>query len=157
MNRKASRSQSYGRKSGKGGGKDRKKRKEDSRLSGFTTLSQVVGAPKRHAFHSHIPLPVDRIVKEPFEVCPICGEKIESITTSFTTSDGHHVHFDCVLSQIRDTHPLREGQTISYAGKGNFAIFEKDAEGHWITVERIPYESSENYEKMKSFVEGLKI
>lgn len=135
----------------------KKKRRDDGRLSGFTTLSQVVGAPKRHAYHSHLPVQDAKIVKEPFETCPLCGSRIESIASCLTTPDGAHAHFDCVIAQIKKDNPLSEGQTLSYSGRGNFAIFEKDGEGKWTVVRRISYESGENFEKMKTFVEGVKV
>lgn len=46
---------------------------------------------------------------------------------------------------------------MSYCGKGSFAIFEKDEEGRWITVQKIPYEDAERYARSKSYVEENKI
>ena len=96
-------------------------------------------------------------MKEPFETCPLCGSRIESIASCLTTPEGAHAHFDCVIAQIKKDNPLSEGQTLSYSGRGNFAIFEKDGEGKWTVVRRISYESGENFEKMKTFVEGVKV
>ena len=59
--------------------------------------------------------------------------------------------------RIKEANPVLENQTISYIGKGEFALCQKDEEGKWTIVRRIPYESGENYAKMKSFVEENKV
>lgn len=144
---------SYPRKS-KGRGR---RKKDDSKLVNFTTLNQVAGGPKPYSFHSRIPVPEAKLVKEPFEKCAYCGQMIESIASSFVTPDGGHAHFDCVLERIKEVNPVLENQTISYIGKGEFAICQKSEDDKWTILRRIPYESGENYAKMKSFVEENKV
>ncbi len=148
---------SYSKKNGRNARDRRKRKKEDSRLVGFTTLSQVVGAPKPHSYHSHLPVEKSRIIKEPFETCAICSQRIDNIAMAMISADNRPVHFDCVLEELKKAYPLRDGQIMSYCGKGSFAIFEKDEEGRWITVQKIPYEDAERYARSKSYVEENKI
>ncbi len=134
-----------------------RKKKDDSRLVNFTTLSQVAGGPKPYSFHSRIPVPEAKLVKEPFEKCAYCGQMIESIASCFVSPEGGHVHFDCVLERIKQANPVEEGQIVSYVGKGEFAVCQKDENEKWTIVRRIPYESGDNHAKMKSFVEENKV
>ena len=130
----------------------KRKKKEDSRLVGFRTLQQVAGGPKPHAFHSRIPIMPVPTVREPNDQCSICGKTIENISQGMYTPSGQLAHFECVLSALKEANCLSEGQTLSYCGKGAFGIWEKDAEGKWTLVRKIPYEDAESYERMKAYV-----
>ena len=134
----------------------RKKRRERGGLEGFSTLNQVAGVPKPHAYHSQIPVNPTRTVAEPKPTCPICGKSIDNISLSFFNEKGESVHFDCVLEEIRKMYPCSENQSISYVGHGNFAKVEKDAEGKYTIVETIPYENPERNAQMKEYVDSLK-
>ena len=98
-----------------------------------------------------------KIVKEPFDTCAICGERIESVANAMYSPEGQLVHFDCVLEKLKGENPLEEGQVLSYSGHGNFAVFEKDGDGKWIVVRRIQYEDGERLEKIRSYVEENKV
>jgi len=141
-------------------GRSEKKKQKSSEakpsLQGFQTLSQVSGAPLKSVHHSRIPVAPVKSVREPHTICPICGQKINLISEALTDPKGEYVHFDCVIKQLRERYRPRENQTISYVGRGNFALCEKGADGKWSIVERIQYESGESVEKLRSYVESLK-
>ena len=95
-------------------------------------------------------------VREPNPVCSICGEQILTIADAISEPNGSYSHFDCVIARIKEQERVSEGETVSYIGHGNFAVFTKDEEGRYVIKTRIPYESKDNYEAMKKFVEGTK-
>ena len=97
-------------------------------ISGFSTLSQVAGVPLKR----------------------------DLIADSFFI-DGSYVHFDCVLSSLKEKEVLEEGQSISYLGSGSFGICQKNEDGSYSIVKRIEVENREANTQMKSYVEGLKI
>lgn len=155
-----------GRKQGKGAkkgpsqvqgkGKARKKgRAKAQAISGFSTLSQVSGAPLERSFHSSIPLIPQKCVIEPLDVCSICGEKIESIAECFSLSSGY-AHFDCVLERIKSEEHLEEGDSISYVGSGSFAVCRKGDDGSFTILKKIEVENKESFNNFKSYVESLK-
>ncbi len=137
--------------------KKKKKKGSDDKYRGLNTIAQVTGSPKSHVFHSSIPITPVKNVKEPLPVCPDCGERIQSIAEAFSTQDGAYVHFDCMLKRIRMSETLSEKQSISYVGKGNFAIVEKDADGKYFIVKSIPVEDEKALRGMKEYVESLKV
>lgn len=137
-------------------GKNRKKgRGKAQPISGFSTLSQVSGAPLRYAFHSSIPVPPVTSVMEPLSSCVICGEKIDGIAECFSFNNGY-AHFDCVLNALKEKEHLEEGETISYLGSGTFGICRKDDEGKFTIVKKMEVENKEDYQNFKSYVESLK-
>lgn len=125
-------------------------------ISGFSTLSQVAGVPLKRTHHSNLDVPMPKVVGEPYPVCPYCNEKIDLIADSFFI-DGSYVHFDCVLSSLKEKEVLEEGQSISYLGSGSFGICQKNEDGSYSIVKRIEVENRESNTQMKSYVEGLKI
>lgn len=132
--------------------KNSKNAAQDNRLNGFSTLNQVTGVPKPHSFHSRIPLLPVQTLRETGDICPICGKKIDSIASAMLSPEGSPVHFDCVLEQLKSQNPLRENQTISYVGKGSFAICEKGDDGKWSIISRIQYETPENNLRFREYV-----
>ena len=96
-------------------------------------------------------------VNEPTPVCSICGKNIETIADAISEGNGSFSHFDCVISKIREQEKVSENETVSYIGHGNFAVLYKDEEGKYVIKTRIPYESKENYDSMKKYVESTKI
>lgn len=137
--------------------KEKKKVNDDSKLVGFSTLNQVSGVPKPHSYKSRLQVSPTKVIKEPLDKCSICGHTILNVSQAMCSPDSSFVHFDCVLDKIKSEHPVRENQTISYIGKGCFAKLEKNENGSWSIIERYTYESQENYEKMKSYVEEAKV
>lgn len=136
--------------------KHKKKKKDKGVLEGFTTLNQVAGVPKPHAFHSQIPVNPVYCVREPKPVCALCGNTIENIAQAFNDAEGRPVHFDCVLEKIKSSEILSENQFISYVGKGNFAVVEKLEDGKYIIVRTISYEDQKRNSDFKAYVESLK-
>jgi hypothetical protein len=137
-------------------GKNRRKgRGKAQPISGFSTLSQVSGAPLAYTFHSSIPVPPPTTVMEPFDTCVLCGEKIDGIAGCFSFNNGY-AHFDCVLNALREREHLEEGETISYLGSGSFGICRKDDEGKFTIVKKIEVENKEDYQNFKNYVESLK-
>lgn len=138
--------------------KEKKKKAQDGdKYQGLNNINQVTGVPKSHAFHSSIPVTPSRTVKEPLPVCPDCNERIQSIAESFSLPNGQYIHFDCMLKRIRSKETLKDNQTISYVGRGNFAVVEKDEEGHYSIVKMIPVEDEKAFSAMKEYVEELKV
>lgn len=130
---------------------------QDNRLNGFSTLNQVTGVPKPHSYHSRIPLLQVQNIRETGDICPICGKRIDSIASAMLSPEGKPVHFDCVLEQLKEQNPLRDNQTISYVGKGSFAICEKNDEGKWSIVTRIQYENPEANQRFREYIEENKV
>ena len=140
------------------GKKDKKKKNVDSdKYQGLNTINQVSGVPKSHAFHSSSPVTPPKTVKEPLPVCPDCNERIQCIAESFRISNGEFIHFDCMLSRLKSSENLLEGESISYVGRGNFAVVRKDEDGRYIIVRTIPVEEEKAFSSMKEYVENLKI
>ena len=115
--------------------------------------SQSAQNMKKHMTFDELAVPQ---VNEPRPQCRICGEPIEFIAEAIGESDGGFSHFDCVISKLKEQENVREGEYISYIGHGNFAVFTKDEEGHFVIKTRIPYESKENYDGARKYVEGTK-
>lgn len=139
-----------------GKAKGRRKGKEKPQvISGFSTLSQVSGAPLTKPYHSSIPVLPPRTVIEPFERCVICGEKIDGIASAFSLPNGY-AHFDCVLERLKQSEHLEENETISYVGSGSFGVCRKDNEGKYTIVRKMDVESKENFQNFKTYVESLK-
>ncbi len=133
----------------------KKGRQRLSAISGFSTLSQVSGAPLTRSFHSSIPVAVPLSVSEPHPVCAICAKPIDLIADSFFYNGGY-AHFDCVLSALKEKETLGEGDTISYVGSGSFAICHKDENGKYSIVKKIEVENKDEYSHFKDYVESLK-
>lgn len=101
--------------------------------------------------------PLKRL-KEPMPDCLLCGKPIESIAQALGGEvEGTFAHFDCVLEKIRSEEELQAGQTLSYIGKGTFAILEPSEEQGFTIVKRIVYESPESNAYVKQFVEEAKV
>lgn len=134
-----------------------RRKKSRNNIQGFSTLSQVTGLPqKSKKHHSSEHSEALKTVKEPEEICALCGEKIENIALAIVNSDGAFVHFDCVINELKEKYHVRENQTVSYLGSGAFGLCEKDGEGKWIIVERVSYEKAEDTKRMKEYVNSLK-
>ncbi|OQA43953.1 MAG: hypothetical protein BWY50_00686 [Spirochaetes bacterium ADurb.Bin315] len=101
------------------------------------------------------PLPVKKVV-EPKEVCVMCKKPITLIANALTHPQGGYCHFDCVLGFLTEREQLKENQTISYIGRGMFAVAEKNSEGSYTFVKRIEWESPESFAAMKKYVEEMK-
>ena len=95
-------------------------------------------------------------VNEPRPVCKICGQNIEFIAEAISEGDGSFSHFDCVLEKLKEEYHVKEGETLSYVGHGNFAVFAKDENGKLVITTRIPYETKDSYDSAKKFVEATK-
>jgi transcription elongation factor Elf1 len=108
----------------------------------------------RHISFDEVSVPQ---VNEPMPVCSICGKNIETIADAISEGNGSYSHFDCVIAKIREQERVTENETVSYIGHGNFAVLYKDEEGKYVIKTRIPYESKENYDSMKKYVESTKI
>ncbi len=137
-------------------GSSRKKRKKES-ISGFSTLNQVAGVSKPRQHHSSIPVEEPKVIREPLPECAYCSEPIESIAESFMIDDGRYVHFDCMISHIREMEHVPDDKIVSYVGSGNFAIIEKTEDGKFTILKTIPVENSDRVKSMKAFVEGCKV
>jgi len=95
-------------------------------------------------------------VVEPHPNCSICGQPIESIAEAISEKGGLLSHFDCVLEKLREIEHVEEPDSISYVGQGNFAVVSKTFEGNYFIKKRIPYESNDDFLKVKKQVEESK-
>lgn len=133
-----------------------KKKAKKQALSGFSTLNQVAGVPKKKQYHSDIKVEdAKRVVEPDGVICAICNEPITSIAEAFSVATGY-VHFDCILNRIKSEEPLNDNQTVSYIGSGNFGICEKGEDGRYTIIKKIEVEDSDNNHKIKDYIEGLK-
>ena len=108
---------------------------------------------KKHMVFDELEVPQ---VNEPRPVCRLCGQNIDFIAEAISESDGGFSHFDGVLNKLREEYQVKEDETLSYVGHGNFAVFAKDENGKLVIKTRIPYESKDSYDSAKRFVEGSK-
>ena len=137
----------------------RKKRGPKAKIAPETTkkpLNTLLPTQAKAPYHSNLPpLPVKRI-EEPMVVCPLCGEVIENIASALTYPEGGFCHFDCVLEKIAKDERLTDKQKVSYIGRGTFAIVEENGEGGFSFAKRIVWETAENLDTMKKYVEATK-
>ena len=136
--------------------KGKAKKKKEKQEKGFSTLNQVTGVPKSYTFHSSIPVEEPKVIKSDRPTCPICGKVVEDVSSSFLDKEGNVIHFDCVLSMIKEREMVKDDEKLSYVGKGNFGIFRMDEEGHYHLERTIPFENEEENSRMKAYIGGLK-
>ncbi len=135
---------------------ERGKRRRREAISGFSTLNQVAGVSRPREHHSSLPVEEPCRIVEPHPICQYCGTPIDTIASSLSTPEGGYAHFDCVLSHIRESGIVKEGESLSYIGAGSFGIIGRNEDGKPYIVQKIQYESPERYKGMKEYVEGLK-
>ena len=79
-----------------------------------------------------------------FEICPICNKPIHTTSTAILQKEtGKHVHFDCILKELKKEYHLNPNEEIYYIGTGKFGIVEKVKKGNTrelIIKRRIQYE-----------------
>ena len=131
--------------------RNRKKKKKSG--NGNEQTQQKQQQERRHMSFDEVAVPQ---VNEPRPECRICGKTIDFIAEAISEADGGFSHFDCVIEKLRKQENVQEGEYISYSGHGNFAVFTKDEEGHYIVKTRIPYESKESFDGARKYVEGSK-
>ena len=133
-------------------GNDRNRKKKRKPGNGNETV-QKAQPERKHMTFEDLAVPQ---VNEPRPECRICGKPIDFIAEAISEADGGFSHFDCVLEKLRKQEDVKEGEYISYSGHGNFAVFTKDEDGHYVVKTRIPYESKECFDSAKKYVEGTK-
>lgn len=143
-------------KKGEGRRKRRRRGGKQTQKSGSGGNQHPSQEKKRRPEHARTPIVVPR-VQEPVPLCAFCSKPIEAITQAISGPEvGIFYHFDCVLRKISEDEKLLPTQKVSYIGKGVFAVVDTDAEGKFIIVKRIPFESPESFAAMKQFVEEQK-
>lgn len=121
------------------------------------TPNEVAGVKEKREYHSALQVNVKEIAfNETEEVCPLCGEKILNIVDVFSR-DGKYIHFPCAIDQIKKDQRVREDEIVSYVGSGNFGIYRKDDNGNITLSRKVLYESKEENESYKEYLESLKI
>ncbi|MCY1152174.1 MAG: hypothetical protein PQJ49_08795 [Sphaerochaetaceae bacterium] len=101
------------------------------------------------------PVEIKRI-KEPLVKCNYCNKVINNISSAIKGDDCYY-HFDCVIDRIKKEHKVKESQSVSYIGRGSFAIIEKDETGALKFVETIQVETPQQFDSMKKYIEEVKI
>lgn len=135
---------------------NRRKRRRQGKPARQGAAKAQEAPPKRKPEKNRPPIIVP-MVQEPIPTCALCGKPIDAITQAICGPEaGTFNHFDCVLRKIAEDEHLLPTQKVSYIGRGVFAIVETDAEGHFVFVKRIPFESPETFQSMKRFVEEHK-
>lgn len=95
-------------------------------------------------------------IKEPGYECKICGKRIQFITQAIMEQDGGYSHIECVLKKIADEEGVKPPKTVSYIGRGAFAIVSKNEEGNFIFERKIQYENLESFQKIKEDIKDLR-
>jgi len=88
--------------------------------------------------------------------CPLCGKVIENIASALIYPEGGFCHFDCVLEKIAKDERLTDKQKVSYIGRGTFAVVEENEENGFTFAKKIIWETPENLDTMKKYVEATK-
>ena len=136
--------------------KKRKNRNQSSRKQKISKDGKDLLPPKKKVTPKSSLPPIDiKKVKEPLVKCIYCGKVINNITSAIKGEEGYY-HFDCVIKKIKEEHNVKESQTVSYVGRGSFAIIEKDENGALKFVETIQVETPQQFDSMKKFVEEIK-
>lgn len=136
--------------------KRRNKRNNSSNKHNNQEGKDLLPKQKKVTPKSSLPPVKIKRVKEPLEKCAYCNKVIKNIANAIKGEDEYY-HFDCVLEKIKKEHPLKDGQVVSYIGRGAFAIIEKDEEKKIKFVETIQVENPKQFESMKKYVEEVKI
>lgn len=136
-----------------------KKRKNKSQASKRQKISKdgkdLLPTKKKITPKSSLPpLPIKK-VKEPLLKCSYCDKVISNIANAIKGDDCYY-HFDCILDKIKEDYKVKETQSVSYIGRGSFAIVEKDSEGKLNFVETIQIETPQQFDLMKKYVEEVK-
>lgn len=136
--------------------KKRKNRTHSSRKQKISKDGKdLLPSKKKVTPKSSLPPVSIRKVKEPLVKCIYCDKIINNITSAIKGDEGYY-HFDCVLDKIKKDYNVKETQTVSYIGRGSFAIIEKDESGTLKFVETIQVETPQQFDSMKKFVEEIK-
>lgn len=99
---------------------------------------------------------ISRLIKnEPKPLCTICDKEIEAISIAISDGENNFKHFDCVLKSLGENKDIKENQKISYIGRGNFALVEKN-EGKWTIIETFNLETPEAFACQKKYIQTLK-
>ena len=65
------------------------------------------------------------VLSEPIPVmdCMYCGKTIKDLSAAISDKNtGEAIHFDCIISRIKESETLEPGDTIAYIGGGRFGI-----------------------------------
>jgi hypothetical protein len=140
--------------------KKRRKRNKQQQLKKQKSDNSVEKSPvlkkKRPPLAHLAPIKVPR-VQEPNPLCSICGKPIQAIAQAISGPSIDEVsHFDCVLRKIADDEKVMPPRKVSYIGKGTFAIVDTDEEGKLVFTKKIIYETAEQLDSYKKFVEAQK-
>ncbi|WP_052295817.1 hypothetical protein [Parasphaerochaeta coccoides] len=114
--------------------------------------------PPVRKFQGTLPgLPVYK-VHEPLPVCIDCGRTIDTIASAIAGQEpGTYRHFDCVIDAIKREERLNENQSVSYIGRGTFAVIEKtEGTPGFTIVKRFAVEEAVAFSGMKKTVEESK-
>lgn len=133
--------------------KGRNRKAKDNQKKASEELA--LGNEKKRFTPTLPPLPVKKVV-EPKEQCVLCEKPITQIASALTHPNGGYCHFDCVLDSLKEKETLSENQSISYIGRGTFAVAEKDSEGSYTFTKKIEWESAESFAAMKKYIEEIK-
>lgn len=62
-------------------------------------------------------------IEWPEHLCEKCGELITDLTQALSDkTTGNPVHFECILSFLKNSEELKEKEEVVYIGNGNFAV-----------------------------------
>ncbi len=73
-------------------------------------------------------------------ICPKCGQQINDMASAIADRDsGEPMHFDCVISKLKESETLGQNQSMTYIGQGRFAVitFENMRDLRHFKIEKI--------------------
>lgn len=88
------------------------------------------------------------------KLCRLCNKPIGLLHNAICNEEGYE-HFDCVLQKLSLEKGLKQGQKISYVGKGNFAVVEMDENKTWKIIESFNYEATKENQAFKKEIQEM--
>ena len=136
--------------------KRKKKRQFSKKAKDSLDGKDLLPAKKQIAPKSSLPPLNIKKVKEPLLKCSYCDKVISNIANAIKGEESYF-HFDCIINKIKEDYKVKDSQTVSYIGRGSFAIIEKNSDGELKFVETIQIETPKQFDLMKKFVEEVKV
>jgi len=79
-----------------------------------------------------------------FPQCPVCSRPVRDMAAAIAyRSNGQPCHFDCVLTELRQTERLESEEKLCYLGRGAFGVVVFRGSGapiRYLVKRRIQYE-----------------
>ena len=133
-----------------------KQKNKNKKGDGFSNINAVAGIKKSNAYHSKLITQNPQTIVEPKDMCPLCKRPIMHIGQAIISPRDEIVHFDCALEEAKTKLEPKGEQVVSYVGQGKFALCELNEEQKWTIITTLDYESKDNNDKMKEYIQKVK-